>query len=339
MSDQIGSARQEAERLIAAALAAAQLASRRFASPQQPAAGRPQPAAGPPAGGQPQSPTGPRMATGDPECCICPVCRAIAALREPDPHLAERLVTGAGDFAVGLTSLLRSFGAAAGQPRGAGHPRGGRPSPDADSVWRAATRTGDDASAAAGPFASAPGRDAWAQATAGPVDDAGRPVSQAGSPPSAEATTPRDTTSRKPMAKKATRPAAGRGVATDVSASGTDVDAAASRPDVDAAASGTHVDVAASGTHDDAAASGTVAGSAGSGQSGTTAPKKARKATGARAAKTPGAKAAKSTGAKGAKQTAAEGAAGRGRAPAPDAAGRPIRTRPRGRRVAGGDDA
>ena len=54
---------------------------------------------------------GERFATGRPECCVCPVCRAIAALRDPSPELAERLATGAGDLAAGVASLLRAFAA------------------------------------------------------------------------------------------------------------------------------------------------------------------------------------------------------------------------------------
>jgi hypothetical protein len=51
----------------------------------------------------------PSFATGTPECCICPVCRVIAAMREPSPELSERLATGAGDLAAAVTSLLRAF--------------------------------------------------------------------------------------------------------------------------------------------------------------------------------------------------------------------------------------
>lgn len=55
------------------------------------------------------------FATGAAECCICPVCRGIAALRDPSPEFAERLATGAGDLAAGVASLLRAF-ASAGDP-------------------------------------------------------------------------------------------------------------------------------------------------------------------------------------------------------------------------------
>jgi hypothetical protein len=77
-------------------------------------------------------------ATGSAECCVCPVCRAIAALRNPSPDAAERLAAGAGDFAAGFASLLRGFSAMAGNPR----PRKpAKPAPDPDTAWSAATRT------------------------------------------------------------------------------------------------------------------------------------------------------------------------------------------------------
>ncbi|MEV0271810.1 hypothetical protein AB0H43_23770 [Hamadaea sp. NPDC050747] len=74
-------ARQEAERLVAAALAVASLA----------------------AGNHPE------LATGSAACCVCPFCKLIEAVRDPDPQFVERLATGAGDLAVGLASLLRSL--------------------------------------------------------------------------------------------------------------------------------------------------------------------------------------------------------------------------------------
>ncbi|GAA2328187.1 hypothetical protein GCM10010170_004520 [Dactylosporangium salmoneum] len=74
--------REEAERLVAAALAAMSMAARSTAG----------------------------FATGSAECCVCPLCKAIAAARDPDPQVAERLATGAGDIAEGVASFLRSFG-------------------------------------------------------------------------------------------------------------------------------------------------------------------------------------------------------------------------------------
>jgi len=85
--------RDEAERLVAAAIAAVSLAARGLGG-----------AAGSRFGGQ-----GHGFATGSPECCVCPVCRVIAAMRDPSPDLAERLATGAGDLATAVTGLLRNF--------------------------------------------------------------------------------------------------------------------------------------------------------------------------------------------------------------------------------------
>src|SRR5262245_40184823 len=129
----MATAREEAERLVAAALAAASFASRasrragsardghrdqrddqgptlddlaglasmamRFLGGRPP---EPPPAAAP-------ASTGHHIATGSAECCICPICRAIAAIRDPSPEFAERLASGASDLAAGVTSILRAF--------------------------------------------------------------------------------------------------------------------------------------------------------------------------------------------------------------------------------------
>ncbi|MFF5055450.1 hypothetical protein ACFY1S_19945 [Micromonospora sp. NPDC000663] len=193
-----GSARHEAERLVATLLAGARLA----------AAGSAGGASGPLGGllagvlGHSDTPAGRPggtggFATASPECCVCPVCRGIAALRDPSPEFAERLATGAGDLAAGVASLLRAFSppepppahtsdsaAPAGPaPAPTGDGEAPRPAPtdrlsDAgdDHVWRDATRTGHDSQ-------PAPEGDVWSAATrtadplapptAPPVDDAG----------------------------------------------------------------------------------------------------------------------------------------------------------------------
>jgi hypothetical protein len=111
--------RDEAERLVAAAVAAVSLAARGMG-----AAGR----------------TGSGWATGSPECCVCPVCRLISAMRDPSADLAERLASGAGDFATGVTSMLRALS------------RGGHaetldeePSREGDEFWEALRRRAADA--------------------------------------------------------------------------------------------------------------------------------------------------------------------------------------------------
>lgn len=194
-----GSARGEAERLVATILAVASQTARAAgrehrgsgfgalgdavlgavgqaaatswagrARPTPPPAGTTPPRAGadsPPAGPDPRSSdshfagTDPRpagtpsrgtgtdpggWATGSPECCACPVCRVITVLRDPSPEVAERLATGAGDFAAGVASLLRSLSDASGAAGGRPHtdPPAGRDDlrAAAETVWRAATR-------------------------------------------------------------------------------------------------------------------------------------------------------------------------------------------------------
>jgi hypothetical protein len=74
--------KDEAERFVAAALAAVSMAA--------------------------QSATG--FATGSAECCVCPLCKAIALARDPDPAFAEKLSTSVGDLAASVASVLRAFG-------------------------------------------------------------------------------------------------------------------------------------------------------------------------------------------------------------------------------------
>ncbi|RKR87268.1 hypothetical protein BDK92_1543 [Micromonospora pisi] len=181
-----GSARTEAERLVATALAAARLG----------ASGRPG-GFGPLGdlvtgvlGHAGDGTNGSGFATGSAECRACPICRTIAALRDPSPEFAERLATGAGDFAAGLASLLRALSTATdtstpepetapagpdpyGAPAGP-DPYGAPTGPDTfgatpdtfgtpadladDAVWREATRTRHDSW-------PAPEQDVWAAAT------------------------------------------------------------------------------------------------------------------------------------------------------------------------------
>jgi hypothetical protein len=142
--------RDEAQRFVAAALAAAQFALRNPGAAKWVA----EQALG-------------KMATGTPECCVCPVCRAIAAVREPSPEFAARLASGAGDLAAGVTAILRAFGE---QTRPA-PPRPSTPRPstprDAGPTWRAATADDED-----WPVPDpGEGDDPWHAATAAPVPD------------------------------------------------------------------------------------------------------------------------------------------------------------------------
>jgi hypothetical protein len=73
----LGSVRQEAERLVAAVLGTVSVAASRASFPVD-------------------------------EACECPVCRAVVALRDPDPEIASRLASGVGDLAEGVAGLLRA---------------------------------------------------------------------------------------------------------------------------------------------------------------------------------------------------------------------------------------
>ncbi|MEV5766395.1 hypothetical protein AB0L34_17745 [Micromonospora sp. NPDC052213] len=177
-----GSAREEAERLVATLLAGARLAtSGSGTGPWGPLGGIVSGVLGHSAApGEPTGGSGGGFATGGPECCVCPVCRGIAALRDPSPEFAERLATGAGDLAAGVASLLRAFA----PPEPPAEPAAAAAStaePDGadDHVWREATRSGHDSQPAAE-------RDVWSAATraeemavpaaAPPVDAAGPAV-------------------------------------------------------------------------------------------------------------------------------------------------------------------
>ncbi|WP_374271045.1 hypothetical protein [Actinoplanes sp. M2I2] len=148
-----GSAREEAERLVASVLARA-VTGQAF---------------------------GERWATGEPECCVCPVCKAIAAMRDPKPETAARLAGGAGDLAGSVAGLLRSVSAIVGERSRPAPPPSPPPAPNADQAWSVATRadhSGADriaadrdnsgqawAAATDGEQSEARGNDPWAAAT------------------------------------------------------------------------------------------------------------------------------------------------------------------------------
>jgi hypothetical protein len=129
-----GALREEAERLVAAGLAAVSMAADRIGAPTRERGGAA--AAGFDAIGDmlfgPSADRRHRVANDSDECCRCPVCRMIAAARNPDPEFAERLASGVGDVAEGAATLLRTV--SRGAPPGAA-PSGGRD----DDPWSAAT--------------------------------------------------------------------------------------------------------------------------------------------------------------------------------------------------------
>lgn len=95
--------------------------------------------------------------TGSAECCVCPVCRVIASMRDPSPHAAERLATGAGDLAAGVASMMRAVSVLSGErPRRQTRPPSRPQTGNADETWSTATRNNPGA--------------AWSAATNAPAD-------------------------------------------------------------------------------------------------------------------------------------------------------------------------
>jgi hypothetical protein len=121
-------------------------------------------------------------ATGSAECCVCPICKAIAAMRDPSPQTAARLASGAGDFATGVASLMRAFSALSGDRSRTSRPaRPAPPPPDPDTAWSAATHSPGDHEPAPEP---APDQNAspWSAATRAPAPEGPAPEGQAEEP-------------------------------------------------------------------------------------------------------------------------------------------------------------
>lgn len=81
-------------------------------------------------------PTGERLATGAPECGVCPVCRAMSALRDPSPEMAERLTSAVTELATLVAAGLRAFEGHVGPAGQREHSGGGDPA----TAWRPASR-------------------------------------------------------------------------------------------------------------------------------------------------------------------------------------------------------
>lgn len=151
--------REEAERLVATGMAALSMVAERIGAPSRERGGSV--AAGYDALGDVLfGPAGHRrhsVANESPECCRCPVCRAISAVREPNPQVTERLATGAGTVAEGAARVLRGLAGAAGAVRETWQPHPQqkssqqksqpapqqkpqqRPGPESTDPWAAAT--------------------------------------------------------------------------------------------------------------------------------------------------------------------------------------------------------
>jgi hypothetical protein len=138
----------------------------------------------------------PRFATGSADCCVCPVCRLIAALRNPSPEFAERLASAAGDLAVGLAGLLRALGGVLAAP---GHGSAGDP-------WRSATAGGSTSHGDPTGASASSGRGGTQTASApsgGPYQ--GTAPNRTADDVSDSPTPERPDTARKPVAKKAAK--------------------------------------------------------------------------------------------------------------------------------------
>jgi hypothetical protein len=132
-------AREEAERLVAAGLAAVSMAADRIGAPSRERGGAA--AVGFDALGDalfgPSSHRRHSIATDSAECCRCPLCRVISAARHPDPEFTERLATGVGDLAEGAARMLGTLTGTGIEP--GGRQEGNRSVRPADDVWAAAT--------------------------------------------------------------------------------------------------------------------------------------------------------------------------------------------------------
>ncbi len=168
--------RDEAERLVAAAIAAISSTVR----------------AGQPGARDTGSRAG--LATGSAECCVCPVCRAIAAMRDPAPEFADRLAAGVSDLASGVAAVLRMLQRPAPET-----PTQRTPESDGDEFWESLRRKAADAAKAAARVStvdpSADHDDPWQAATTEPA------------PPPAPAPQPA-APAKKAMARKAVKKAA-----------------------------------------------------------------------------------------------------------------------------------
>lgn len=102
-------ARHEAERLVAAGLAALSTAADRIGAPTRERGGTA--AAGYDAIGDilfGRAKQRHRVANDSAACCQCPVCKLISAARDPDPVIAERIAHGAGALAENAARVLRT---------------------------------------------------------------------------------------------------------------------------------------------------------------------------------------------------------------------------------------
>jgi hypothetical protein len=147
--------RDEAERLVAAAIAAFSLAARGLGG----------------VAGSRRTAGHSGFATGSPECCVCPVCRVISAMRDPSPELAERLATGAGDLASTVAGILRSLSRTGVRPN--------PPEREGDEFWDNLGRRARDESR---PPSQSTGS-GWPGSSSGADEDPWRTATRSAAPP------------------------------------------------------------------------------------------------------------------------------------------------------------
>lgn len=164
-----GTARAEAERLVATGLAALSMAADRIGAPARERGG-PAAAGFDALGDMLFGPSGHRrhsVANDSPDCCRCPVCRAISAVRDPDPRVAERLATGVGQLAETAVRVLRGVaGTVPPPPRPAEPPRPADPARATDPPGSAVAEPPDRPAGAVRRAEPPEHPDPWAAATA-----------------------------------------------------------------------------------------------------------------------------------------------------------------------------
>jgi hypothetical protein len=84
-----------------------------------------------PTGGTPMPPHDAAAAGQAPECQVCPICSAIAALREARPEAVEHLVKAGAELLLAARALLDGGGEPAGRP---GSRRRTRPAGNGDGA-------------------------------------------------------------------------------------------------------------------------------------------------------------------------------------------------------------
>lgn len=196
--------RDEAERLVAAALAALSTSLRAGNGASGVRDGE--------SAGSTEAPgPGERgFATGSAECCVCPVCRTIAAMRDPNSDLADRLAAGVGDLVSGVTAILRTLSARGGRTEASSE----QPATDGDEFWENLRRKAADAAKAYGRPSTEDTStmdDPWRAATREPEADAEPSAA-------AEVLVPRPTVATKTVAKKVAKKAVAQRTPADAGA-------------------------------------------------------------------------------------------------------------------------